>query len=70
MSIEHLRARGPNGEACIIVRTGSEIDSSNLDGRSGVAGLASYRLETGERLNPTDDPKVFRTLDGQRYALI
>jgi hypothetical protein len=58
-----LQATGPSGEACIVIRIGSEIDASNLGGRSALAGLASYQLETGERLNQTDDPKVFQTLD-------
>ena len=70
MTTERLHAKGPNGEACIIERITNEIDSSNLGGRSSFAGLASYRLGTGERLNPTDDPKVFETLDGRRYTLI
>ena len=71
MSTSRLHARGPNGEACIIVCTTSEIDTSNLGGRSSLSGLASYRLGTGERLNPTDDPKVFQSLDGtELYTLI
>lgn len=70
MSTERLHARGPDGEACIIERTGSRIDTTNLAGRSSIGGLASYRLGTGERLNPTDDPKVFKTLDGRLYTLI
>ena len=71
MSTQRLHAKGPGGEACIIERTGSSIDTSNLDGRSSIAGLASHRLGTGERLNPTDDPKVFQSLDGKRlYALV
>ncbi len=70
MSTERLHAKGPWGEACIIERTRISIDTSNLDGRSSVAGLPSHRLGTGERLNPTDDPKVFQSLDGARkYTL-
>jgi hypothetical protein len=67
---ERLEAKGPRGEACIIVRTADDIDTSNLSGRSSRLGLASYRLATGERLNPTDDPKVFETLDGLRQFTI
>lgn len=67
---ERLEAKGPRGEACIIVRTAGDVDASNLSGRSSRPGLSSYRLATGERLNPTDDPKVFQTLDGSRsYTL-
>jgi hypothetical protein len=71
MSTERLHAKGPSGEACIIERTSSEFDTSNLSGRSSSAGLPSYRLGTGDRLNPTDDPKVFQSLDGtRRYTLL
>lgn len=70
MSTERLHAKGPGGEACIIERTGSTIDTSNLEGRSSMPGLSSYRLGTGERLNPTDDPRVFQSRDGKRrYTL-
>ncbi|MCA6217777.1 hypothetical protein KGA65_14670 [Ideonella sp. B7] len=70
MSTEQLHAKGPNGESCIIERISASIDTSNLSGRSSLTGLASYRLATGERLNPTEDPKVFASLDGQRrYSL-
>lgn len=65
-TIERLEATGPRGEVCIIVRTTDDIDASNLSGRASLPGLASYRLATGERLNPTDVPKVFQTLDGAR----
>lgn len=61
-----LEAIGPRGEACIIIRSGSEVDSSNLSGRNSIEGLPAYRLASGERLNPTDDPQVFMTLDGMR----
>ena len=71
MSTERLHAKGPNGETCIIERTRSELDTSNLAGRSSLSGLASHRLGTGERLNPTEDPKVFQSLDGKRlYSLV
>jgi hypothetical protein len=69
-TVDRLEAKGPRGEACIIVRTADDVDASNLSGRSSRPGLASYRLATGERLNATDDPKVFQTLDGARsYTL-
>lgn len=64
--IERLHARGPRGESCIIIRESHDVDSSNLSGKSALSGLASYRLATGERLNPTDDPRCFVTVDGKR----
>ncbi len=63
---ERLEAKGPRGEACIIVRTADDVGTNNLSGHSSFPGLASYRLATGERLNPTDDPRIFQTLDGTR----
>ena len=63
---ERLEARGSRGEACIIIRTWSGRDSSNAGCPSGERGQPSYRLATGERLNPTDESKVFETLDGTR----
>jgi len=66
---ERLEAIGPNGEACIVVRTGAEINTSNLVGRGSLKALYSYRLATGERLNPTSDPMVFETLHKVPYRL-
>ena len=67
---ERLEARGSRGEACIIIRNWSGRDSSNAGCPYGERGQPSYRLATGERLNPTDDSKVFETLDGtRRFAL-
>ena len=63
---ERLEAKGLRGEACIIVRTWTQPDTSNLSGGSDVERLSSHRLATGERLNPTDDPAVFETLDKMR----
>ena len=63
---ERLEAKGLRGEACIIVRTWTRLDTLNLSGGSDVGEVSSYRLATGERLNPTDDPAVFETLDGMR----
>ncbi len=64
--IERLEAKGPRGEACIIIRTWTAADRSGASGASGDRGLPSYRLGTGERLEPTDDPAVFETRDGSR----
>lgn len=61
-----LQATGPRGEACIVVKTCCEINADSLSGRSSLEGLPSYRLATGERLNPTSDPTVFETLDRSR----
>ena len=63
---ERLEAKGLRGEACIIVRTWTRLDTSNLNGGSDLKGLSSHRLATGERLNPTDDPAVFETLNKMR----
>ena len=63
---ERLEAKGLRGEACIILRTWTRLDTSNLSGESDVGGPPSHRLATGERLNPTDDPAVFETQDGVR----
>ncbi len=62
---DRLEAKGPRGEACIIVRTWNRPGAS--DG-SFEQGLASYQLATGERLIVADpgDPATFETLDGLR----
>jgi hypothetical protein len=62
---ERLEAKGPRGEACIIVRTWSRPDSTT-PGAPKDRGRPTYRLATGERLNATEDPAVFETLDGTR----
>ena len=54
MTTERLHARGPKGEACTILRSRDD------------AGIETYRLASGERLVPTDDPMTFTTTDGQR----
>lgn len=61
-----IHATGPRGEACIVVKTGSYIDTPALPTPSSTQGLLSYRLASGERLNPTSDPAVFETLDRRR----
>jgi len=61
-----LQATGPRGEACIVVKTCSDIHADALSGRAMPEGLPSYRLATGERLNPTSNPAVFETLDRRR----
>ncbi|MEO8225454.1 MAG: hypothetical protein ABI661_11680 [Gammaproteobacteria bacterium] len=63
---ERLEARGPRGEACIIIRTWNRPDSGSSFVRPVNRGTPSYRLATGERLDMTDDPAVFETLDGSR----
>ena len=63
---ERLEAKGPRGEACIIVRTWAASAASDRGATAGERRQPSYRLATGERLNPTDDPSVFETLDGSR----
>ena len=63
--IERLEAKGPRGEACIIIRTWAAADRST-EIATGDRGKPSYRLGTGERLEPTDDPAVFETRDRSR----
>jgi hypothetical protein len=58
LNSERLEALGPRGEACIILR-------AVVDRPDGTKQL-SYKLATGERLKPTDDPNAFETLDGKR----
>ena len=50
---QRLEAKGPRGEACIIVRAMS-------------GGQPTYCLGSGDRLASTDDPAVFQTIDGKR----
>jgi hypothetical protein len=63
---ERLEARGQLGEACILVRTWARVSTPQPADAPAPRGLPSYRLATGERLNPTADPAVFETLDGKR----
>jgi len=62
---ERLEAKGPRGEACIIVRTWTPLQSPNCSDQAD-RGLPVYRLGTGERLKPTENPGVFETLDRAR----
>jgi hypothetical protein len=63
---ERLEAIGPRGEACIIIRTWSVAATPGSSAADNGQGPASYRLATGERLNTTDDPAMFETLDRSR----
>ena len=63
---ERLEAKGPRGEACIIVRTWAASATPPSGDGAGERGQPSYRLATGERLATTDDPAVFETLDRLR----
>ncbi len=63
---ERLEATGSRGEACIIVRTWSALAASCAGDQSDHRGRPSYRLATGERLQTTDAPSVFETVDGLR----
>ncbi len=63
---ERIEAKGPRGEACIIIRTWSAPDASHAGQSTGDRGLPSYRLASGERLQTTEDPAVFETLDRSR----
>lgn len=64
--VERLEAKGPRGEACIVIRTWTVPDARHSGGASADGGQPSYRLATGERLKATEDPAVFETLDGSR----
>jgi hypothetical protein len=63
---ERLEAKGPRGEACIIIRTWPAAGSSQAGETSSHRVQPSYRLATGERLVTTDDPAVFETPDRSR----
>jgi hypothetical protein len=63
---ERLEAKGPRGEACIIIRTWPAPATQQPGDAAGERGQPSYRLATGERLATTDNPAVFETLDRSR----
>ena len=63
---ERLEAKGPRGEACIIIRTWAAPATSQAGDSADERGQPAYRLATGERLATTDDPAVFETLDRSR----
>lgn len=63
---ERLEAKGPRGEACIIIRTWAAPATPPSGDTASGRGQPSYRLATGERLNMTDNPAVFETLDRSR----
>jgi hypothetical protein len=68
--IERLEAKGPRGEACIIIRSWVASATPQSGDAAGERGQPSYSLATGERLATTDDPTVFETLDrSRRFAL-
>lgn len=66
MKLEQMRleAIGERGEACVIVRT----PVPRAAGERGQAQQpeSTFRLATGERLQPTSKPEAFETLDGAR----
>ncbi len=63
---ERLEAKGPRGEACIIIRTWAAPVTPHSGDAAGERGQPSYRLATGERLATTDNPAEFETLDRSR----
>ena len=63
---ERLEAKGPRGEACIIIRTWAGPAAPPTGDTASERGQPSYRLATGERLNMTDNPAAFETLDRSR----
>ena len=54
MNEVRLHARGPKGEAVIVLR------------RDAPDGQSSFTLATGERLIPGEEPGVLQTVDGRR----
>jgi hypothetical protein len=67
---ERLEAKGPRGEACIIIRTWPAPGKPQPGETSGGQVQPTYRLATGERLVTTHDPAVFETLDrSRRFSL-
>lgn len=67
MKLEQVRleAIGTRGEACVIVRTGAAPGAAGEPAPTQ-EGHSTFRLATGERLQPTETPGVFATLDGAR----
>jgi hypothetical protein len=63
---ERLEAKGPRGEACIIIRTWVAPAITQAGDAADARGQPSYRLATGERLATTESPVVFETLDRSR----
>lgn len=59
-----LEAIGERGEACVIVRTG--VPRAAGERAQAPDAEATFRLATGERLQPTSKPGVLETLDGAR----
>ena len=60
---DRLEAKGPRGEACISFRTWAAPATPPSSDTASEREQPSYRLATGERLNATDNPAVFETLD-------
>jgi hypothetical protein len=63
---ERLEAKGPRGEACIIIRTWAAPATPPSGDTASGRGQPSYRLATGEHLNTTDNQAVFETRDRSR----
>lgn len=54
MRSETLRAEGEDGKSYVVIKTTPLIIGSGLE------GIPSYRLDTGERLIPLTRPNLFR----------
>jgi len=63
---ERLEAKGPRGEACIIIRTWAVPALPQASEATGARGQPTYRLASGERLTTTENPAMFETLDRSR----
>jgi hypothetical protein len=63
---EGLEAKGPRGEACIIIRSWAAPAMQAAGDAADARGQPSYCLATGERLATTENPAVFETIDRSR----
>lgn len=55
MSMERFQAQSETGSTHVIIKVGSRINIGGLDGPSSVEGMATYMLESGEKINKIDD---------------
>lgn len=68
MRVERVDALDEDGNATKVVKATSRIDTSTLEGRSSIDGMASYRTLDGEHLNRSGDWLV-GIQTGRKYRL-